>query len=476
MGKEKSDGIKQNIIYSIGYQILILVIPLITAPYTSRVLGADNTGIYSYTQAFANYFVLFAMLGVSNYGNRSIARVRDEKKELSRVFWEIFDFQLLMTGVMSVLYLGYVFTAVKSNRMIYLLQFLYVISAAFDISWFFFGIEKFKITVTRNAVIKILNAMAVFVFVKEKTDLPIYTFIMAVSILLNQLVIWPFLPKYVEFTKVTWKGIVRHIKPNLVLFIPVIAISLYNIMDKLMLGYFSTEAEVGFYSNAEKIAQIPNSIILAIGTVLMPRISNLIATGQEEKGNELFEKSFRVILLSSTLFAFGLGCVAKTFAPWFYGQEFEKCGIYILWLCPTILFKSAAGAIRTQVIIPKGKDNVYIISVIAGAVVNVIANILLIPVYEGLGAVIGTVFAEGAVCLIQIIMTRKDVNYGNFKGDFIVYMVAGVIMGLAIMQIDFVNGLLQMAIKAVAGGIIYIMLVALYYAILRKRGRNNVEA
>lgn len=364
---EKKDPLKLNIIYSTVYQVLVLIIPLITAPYVSRVLGATNLGIYSYTQAFANYFVLFAMLGVANYGNRSIAQVRDDSKLLSRTFWEIYSFQIFVTIIISIIYLIYCFVAVSQNRIIYLLQFLYVVSAGFDINWFFFGIEKFKLTVTRNIIIKIINAVLIFALVKERSDLSIYTLIMSLGTLVSVVILIPFLMRYVSFEKIEVKNVLKHIKPNLILFIPVIAISLYNIMDKLMLGYLSTADEVAFYSNAEKIAQLPNSIIMAVGNVLMPRMSNLIATGEKEKSSKLFDKSMTFMIVSSVLLAFGMASVSKVFAPWFYGEEFARCGLFILWLCPTIVFKSIAGSVRTQLIIPMERDKVYILSVSVGA-------------------------------------------------------------------------------------------------------------
>lgn len=460
---EKKDPLKLNIIYSTVYQVLVLIIPLITAPYVSRVLGATNLGIYSYTQAFANYFVLFAMLGVANYGNRSIAQVRDDSKRLSKTFWEIYSFQIFVTIIISILYLIYCFVAVSQNRIIYLLQFLYVVSAGFDINWFFFGIEKFKLTVTRNTIIKIINAVLIFALVKERSDLAVYTLIMSLGTLVSVVILFPFLMKYVSFEKIEIKNVLKHIKPNLVLFIPVIAISLYNIMDKLMLGYLSTSDEVAFYSNAEKIAQLPNSIIMAVGNVLMPRMSNLIATGDKEKSSKLFDKSMTFMIVSSVLLAFGMASVSKVFAPWFYGEEFARCGIFILWLCPTIVFKSIAGSIRTQLIIPMERDKVYILSVSVGAVVNLLANYFFIPLYQGLGAVLGTVLAEAAVCFIQIVMTADVVKYGKYVKYTIVSCIFGSIMYIILQAITIKGALLNILVSILIGALIYSVLCGVYF-------------
>lgn len=460
---EKKDPLKLNIIYSTVYRVLVLIIPLITAPYVSRVLGATNLGIYSYTQAFANYFVLFAMLGVANYGNRSIAQVRDDSKLLSRTFWEIYSFQIFVTIIISIIYLIYCFVAVSQNRIIYLLQFLYVVSAGFDINWFFFGIEKFKLTVTRNIIIKIINAVLIFALVKERSDLSIYTLIMSLGTLVSVVILIPFLMRYVSFEKIEVKNVLKHIKPNLILFIPVIAISLYNIMDKLMLGYLSTADEVAFYSNAEKIAQLPNSIIMAVGNVLMPRMSNLIATGEKEKSSKLFDKSMTFMIVSSVLLAFGMASVSKVFAPWFYGEEFARCGLFILWLCPTIVFKSIAGSVRTQLIIPMERDKVYILSVSVGAAVNLLANYFFIPLYQGLGAVLGTVLAEAAVCLIQIKMTTDLVKYGKYIKYTVVSCIFGSIMYVILQIITIKSALLNILVSMMVGALIYSVLSGVYF-------------
>lgn len=472
---EKNASLKTNIIYSTVYQVLILIIPLITAPYVSRVLGATNLGIYSYTQAFANYFVLFAMLGVANYGNRSIAQVRDNPKLLSKTFWEIYVFQIFITILVSVIYIIYCFTSISKNRVIYLLQFLYVISAGFDINWFFFGIEKFKLTVTRNTIIKIINAILIFVLVKEKSDLAIYTLIMTLGTLLSTAVLFPFLPKYISFERIKIKNVIRHVKPNLVLFIPVVAISLYNIMDKLMLGYFSTTDEVAFYSNEEKIAQLPNSIIMAVGNVLMPRMSNLIAVGNQKKGLELFDKSMIFMIVSSILLAFGMGSVSDVFAPWFYGKEFAKCGVYILWLCPTIVFKSIAGSIRTQLIIPMERDNVYIFSVSAGAIINLIANYFFIPLYQGLGAVLGTVLAEGVVCIIQMFMTRDVVNYRRYLKYTFIFCFIGEAMFLVLQMIHVQNSFVNIIVSMTVGVVIYSILSGIYFIKFEGMSIKNIK-
>lgn len=432
----KEESAKTNFIFNVCYQVFILVLPLITAPYISRVLGADNIGIYSYTQAFANYFVLFAMLGVNNYGNREIARTRDDRTTLSKTFWEIYTTQAFLTSVLSICYIVYSVCFVTNNKTIYLIQLFYVISAGMDINWFCYGLEKFKVTVTRSTVVRICTAIAIFVFVKNQSDLWKYTLIMAAGTLIGQIVVWPFVIHRIDFIRPTVKGMLKHVKGNCILFIPVLAVSLYNVMDKLMLGNISTTTEVGFYSYAEKIVQIPIAIIAALGTVLMPRISNLVVAGDNKKSEDLMDKSMLVAMFSSVAFAFGLAAISKPFTIWFYGNDFARCGNYIFLLSPIIIFKSWSAIIRTQYIIPNKKDGIFILSVSTGAIVNLILNALLIPRFDGYGAIVGTFFAELAVCLVQFTRVRKEIKFSTYLKDGLAFCIIGSLMFAGIYWIN----------------------------------------
>ena len=225
-------SVKKNFIYNLSYQILIMILPLITTPYISRVIGAEGIGIQSYTYSIANYFVLFAMLGINNHGNRSIAMVKNNQEKLNKTFTSIYLIQAVMSIIMIVFYIIYIIFFVKSYKIIFVIQLSYIIGALFDINWFFFGMEQFKITVTRNTIIKLMSVMSIFIFVKSENDLYLYSLILALGTLISQLILWNFIGKYVKFTKVKFDDVKEHVIPMLVLFIPAISVSIYKIMDK----------------------------------------------------------------------------------------------------------------------------------------------------------------------------------------------------------------------------------------------------
>ena len=462
-------SIKKNFLYNSLYQILILILPLVTVPYISRVMGPSGVGIYSYTFAIASYLYLIAMLGVNNYGNRTIAMVRDDRKKLTESFWSIYYLQLILSLLLSLGYIFFVIEYVDEYKLIYLLQVLYIISAAFDINWFCFGLEEFKLTVTRNTIIKILSVIAIFLFVNSSDDLWLYTLIMTAGLLLSQVVIWPFVIKRIDFLIPSWYSIRKHIKPNLVLFIPVIAISLYKVMDKIMLGAMSDVAQVGFYTNALKIVSIPLGLLTALGTVMLPRMSNLVANGELLKSKEMISKSMYFVMFMAAAFGFGIAGIAPEFTPWFFGDEFVDSTPLIMGLSITIVFIGWANVIRTQYLIPNSKDNIYIISVICGAVINLIINIIFIPVYGAMGAVVGTVVAEATVCIIQTWMARNALDIKKYFKDGLVFLMFGAIMFLALRGIPLLlSGTIIIVVQVLIGILLYVSLSMIFLIKIKK--------
>lgn len=424
-------SIRKNFSFNFIYQLLNIVVSLITTPYIARVLGAELSGMYSYYFSIANYFYLFAMLGINNYGNRSIAYIRNDMNELCNTFSEIYSVQFFSSVILLMAYFIYTFLLSK-NFMMSLILSLYVISAVFDINWFFWGIEKFTITITRNIIIKFMLLFGVFIFVKEKQDVYMYTGLMAFSHFVSNIMIIPFLHKYVHFSMPIRKNVIQHLKPMIILFIPVVAISLYNIMDKIMLGQIGTKEAVGYYDYSEKIMQIPNAFITAAGTVMLPRMSNIAKTKDFKVAEEYISKSMNVISLFSIGMAFGIAGIADNLIPFFLGVSYYPCISLVVVLTPIIVIKAWANVIRTQYLIPFGKDKVYVYSVGFGALVNVILNILLIPKLNAMGAVIGTIVAEMIVMGYQLFMVRHDLNLKKYFGQSYKYLFIGLSMFVAI--------------------------------------------
>lgn len=463
----KSNSVKKNFIYQLVYDILIMILPFLTSPYIARVIGAEGLGIYSYHYSISYYFVLFSILGLRNYGNRTIAKCRDNKEELDSTFSNLLAVHILVSLICCVGYIAYLFVVNQNEKIYAAIMFIQVLSGLFDISWFYFGIEHFKLTVSINTVVKVVNVICVFVFVKNTKDLWIYCLIMALGALISQIALWFPLNKYVHLVRPQWQIMKTHIKPMLILFIPSIAVSLYKYMDKIMIGVLSNKIQLGFYENAEKVINIPTTIITSFGTVMLPKMSNLMSTkGKNEIGRYIKISMFYVMWLSYAL-TFGLASVATVFAPVFWGTDFYQSGLIIMGLAITIPFISFANVIRTQYLIPSSRDKEFMVSVVSGAVVNLIVNAILIPTKGSFGAMIGTIIAEVTVCAIQCWTVRKELQlFDLFKQSspfvFFGILMFAVVFGMGrVLSCNVMTLLLQIAM----GGLIYcaVSFVYLYH-------------
>ena len=458
-------SLQKNFLYNVLYQILLVILPLITAPYISRTLGATAVGVYSYTYSVAYYFLLIAMLGIGNHGNRSIAAVRDDRKKLNKTFSSIYSLQVITFSIAILAYAIYLVLFVKDNRLIVLLQLIYVTSGLFDIGWLFFGLEQFKLTVARNTLIKI--STVVLMFVHKPSDLWKYTLIMSAGTLFSQAYLWLYVKKYVSFEKCSVKEITSNIKPVLILFIPVLAYSIYKVMDKIMLGNMSSYDQVGFYNNAEKIINIPMGIITALGTVMLPRMSNIVANGDKKRVDDYIRISAKLVTLLSSAIAFGLMGVSSVLAPVFFGDEFIACGEIIRLLSVTVFFIAWANVIRTQYLIPNKRDSIYLTSTMVGAILNLIINWMLIPKYQANGAAFGTIVAEFSVMLVQMVAVKNELPMRKYIMSYSPILIIGLIMAVLVDRIGIKLGVSvsTLAIQILAGGFFFCIATIAYLRI-----------
>lgn len=464
-------SLKSNYLYNSLYQVLNIILPLLTAPYLSRILGPEKIGTYAYSYSISYYFMLIALLGINNYGNRSCAVVRDNKKELSITFWQIYACQLFTGLICVACYLGWLFTLSGEMKLISTIMILNVVSSILDINWFYFGLEEFKLTTIRNIFVRLLTIVSIFVFVKNESDLWIYTFIMSLGIVGTQMVMWPFLPERIEKVKINPKDVIKHLKPIIILFIPVVAVSIYKVMDKIMLGYLCNMTQTGYYENTEKLINMPLGLINALGIVMLPRMSKLAADKDDSEANNLIDKSMMFVAFLSVAMSFGLASIAPEFIPIFFGDNFRECIPLVILISPTMFFFSYANVIRTQYLLPHKRDSSYIISVLVGAILNFAVNAILIPKYEAIGAVIGSLCAEAVVCILQMWFVRNELDVKKYYMYLPPFIVAGMIMAVSVRTIKkFIHwGMLGIFLEVSIGATLYIFLSTLYIYISNRK-------
>ena len=419
---------KKNAAYNVAYRMFSVFLPLVTAPCLSRTVGTEGVGLYSDAWTISEIFCLIGMLGLADYGVRTIAQVRDDREKLDRTFSGIWQMQLLVAGITLLFWLGYVFLAAGAEKTIALHLTMMSVSCLCSFDWCLMGLDQFRPIALRNTFVKLAAAACVFIFVKNKDDLWIYGFVWSLATLLGNLMSAATLRGKVRYRRVPMREALTHLKPCAVLFISVMAVSIYRKMDKVMVYSIAGADQNGLYENAEKIIYCLSGFISAIGTVMMPKVSHMWKLGEKEKIARHIDRSMELIICMVSALAFGLAAVADRFAPLFYGEDFRYSGTLMIPLAFTLIMIGFANVIRTQVVLPQERDHIFVKSVCCGAAVNLAANACLIPVMKSMGAVAGTLMAEMTVPLVQYWILRKELPYRNYLKYVGIYAVFGGVM------------------------------------------------
>ena len=452
-------SIARNYFYNLILQVSGIIIPFITVPYVTRVLDPQGVGIVSFTGSIVQYFTLFAALGMSIYGSRTIAYIRNDREKINETFWELFYIKLITTLLTTVVYLIIVFAISASYKVVYYVQSLNLIAVGFDISYFFTGIEDFKKVSLRSIIIKIISVVAIFLFVKTANDYVLYALISILGTLIGQVVLWAYLPEYIRIKKINYANLREHLLGMFKLFVPMIAIEVYTVLDKTMIGLINNEAEVAYYDYAQRIVKMSLMLITSLGTVMIPRVSNLVSSGYKDQVDEYAKKVFDFYTYGSVFLMVAFLSTMPTFVPMFFGQKFLKVKDLIMVISPILLFISWSNLFGMQLFVPFKLENFLTLSVVAGAVINFFLNLFLIPRYNSYGASIASVIAEFCVTLVQLLVVRKliDVRY-LFKGNW-KHFVSGLITFLSVYLITMnlnINLILKLGIELVLLVVIYL--------------------
>ncbi|WP_160689323.1 oligosaccharide flippase family protein [Clostridium sp. C2-6-12] len=461
-------SITRNLMYNLLLQVVTLVLPLITVPYTSRILGADGIGIYSFTLSITQYFIIFGTLGLSMYGNRQIAYIRDDKVRMSKTFWSIFFLRTITSGIAILLYY-IIFSKVAIYKEIYMIQMLNIIAATLDISWLYMGIEDFKKVVIRNLLVKIIGVGLIFTFVNSSRDLKLYVFINVLMLLIGNALMWAYLSSTVVKVKIKLKDISVHLVPSIKLFIPQIAIQIYAVLNKTMLGAFSNVEQLGYYEQADKIIQTVLGLVTALGIVMLPRMSNIFAKGDTKSMNNYLNSSLAWVAYISVPITIGVAGISYEFVPWFFGNSFESAKYIIIALAPILYLIAMSNVMGMQYLTPANRIKEFTVSVICGAVINVIINLILIPKIHAIGTCVATIMAEFSVTAVQCFCLRQEINIKQYLNLFAKYVFAAVIMFAVVRIIGMTMGIkiITTIVQSIIGAIVYIMILIML------REKNN---
>lgn len=448
----------KNYIYNTLYQILVLIAPLITTPYVSRVLGATGIGIYSYAQSIATYFVLVGAVGTTLYGQREIAYVQNDPKRRTEVFWEITIFRFAAVLLCTAIYF-LIFGLHGQYTIIYRILTLEVLATAFDISWFFMGMENFKTIVIRNTIIKICGIVLIFLFVKQPEDVTLYTLCLTLPIFVGNISLWFRLNQYlVKLDRSVFGGIPNHIKPIFILFFPQVAAEVYLVLDKTMIGFLASDIDqVGYYTQAQKIIKIVLMIVTSLGTVMMPAMSAAFAQGKTDEIVKNIKLAFRFVFMLAFALMFGICAVAEKFVPVFFGNGYDLVVPLMIVISPILVIIGMSNVIGKQYLLPTKQQGAYTSSIVTGAVVNFILNSVLICQFDAVGASAATVAAELSVTFVQCWHVRKQLPMKECLRPLFRYLILGMIMFLTVWGIGKIlpRGVVSLGIMIAVGVAVY---------------------
>lgn len=455
-------SIKKNFLYQFAYQVVNLLLPLITAPYVSRALGAESIGTYTYASTVSYYFWVVAMLGFETHGQRRIAGFQTDREKRSKLFFEIYTLQIIITVIVSLAYFGYALTLTGLDRQLGIIQIVYMASSCVNVVWLFEGVEEFKSVSIRNIVVKIVSTILIFLLVKSKDDLWLYALIIAGSTFGGCIILLVEAHKYVEFTKIKFSNLKLHVWPIIRVFLPQIGITIFMQMDKLMLGWWSTPRQLGYYQNGERIVNIPVTLILTIGNVIMPRIAKLRAEGDTTQIKRYNKLSMEALLLFGVACTTGLIAISKDFTPWFFGEDFRNSADVVSLLSVQIVFMAWENVLQKQYLTPMERDKVVIFCMSMAAAINLVLNSILIPRYAAIGAIIASLISHLFICVWESIILCKEQPITFFIKVLVEYSILGIIMCVIVMLIGSAivdqNLTVKVIVEITTGVVVYIAL------------------
>ena len=449
----------KNFLWNVGYQVFVLFVALVTVPYINRVLGPTGVGINAFTNSVVQYFILIGSLGINLYGSRGTAYVRDKPKELARYFWELTILRFVCIGIAVSAYL--IFVVINDQyRIFYLAQCVALVGTAFDISWFFQGMENFRVTVLRSTFVRIASLVLIFTLVHRPTDTLLYIVIIGGSQLLGNLTMWPSIKRYIkDRPRLRELHLKQHVRPSFGMLIPQLAIQIYVQLNKTMLGILVGVTASGFYDNSDKIIKMLLAIVTATGTVMLPHVANDFANGKHDAVKHSLEVSVHFVLAMAFPLAFGISAVASTFTYYFFSPRFMPVANLMAVEAVVVIPIAIASAVGVQYLLPTNQMKSYTKSVILGSLVNIVLNVPLILCWKTMGAIIGTVLSETVVTSYQVFAIRKQLHLRRLFSEAWKYFIAGAVMYAVVRLLESIitRSILALVIEVLIGMVVYVV-------------------
>ena len=412
MPKIEKNSIKKNFLMNVLLTLSTFIFPLITFPYVSRVLTPIGTGKVAMATSFVQYFVMFAMLGIPTYGIRAVAKVRDNREKLSKTVHELLIISAVMSVVAYVILLICIPTIprIAAEKPLYYIMSANILLNCLGMEWMYKGLEQYTYITVRSIIFKFIALVLMFVFIHNQSDYLWYGITSVVASSLSYVLNFYNAKKYID---IKWLGnydFKPHLKSVAIFFAMAIATTVYTHLDTVMLGFMTTDADLGYYNAAVKIKTVLVSLVTSLDAVLLPRASYYVETNKMKEVRIISAKALDFVFVAAipvTVFFvyFARQCIMLLSGDAYMGS-IQPMQI----LMPTTLFIGITNILGIQILVPLGKEKAVLQSEIVGAVVDLVLNFILIPKFASSGAAIGTLVAELCVLIYQNVVLWKVVK------------------------------------------------------------------
>jgi O-antigen/teichoic acid export membrane protein len=457
---EKS--IYKNVFYNVLKTVLSLVFPMLSFPYASRILGPAGLGKINFAGSIVSYAIMVASLGINAYGIREAAKYRDDKEKLSRFVSEILRINFFSTLFAYLLLFAAIFLVPRLSeyRILLILTSCTILFTTVGIDWLYSALEEYKYITSRSFITQLLALISLYVFIKTPDDYLKYALISVCASSGSNLFNLFHSRKYINIFKFRSKNYTRHLKPVLIMFGMTIAASIFTTMDTTMVGLLSGDYEVGIYGAAVKGVKLVNGLIATLGITLLPRMSYYIGAGKLDRFNMVFKKSIHITLFLACPAVILIIFNGEIIVNILSGKQYYDAIQCIQIIAGIILFSSFSLLIDNQILLPRGKEKLNLLALIAGAVTDFMLNLLLIPRYGAWGACLATLITEGVLFILHILFILKWYPLREIIGSSLYYLFASIVM---ILPLVFCFKVLN---YSVINNIIFSLLASAMYLLL----------
>lgn len=450
--------IHKNFIYNNLLGITNLVIPILIFPYVSRILGPDGIGIVSFAISLTAIFALVGSLGIPIYGIREIAKVKNHKDKLSKIFSELLFIQVVWIIFTLIIYSFWIiFTnTFKNNEIIKYFSFVHILGIVGMFNWFFQGIENYRFITIINFLTKFLMLILLFVLLKNQEQYWLYYSIIVITTLIGSIIslFYAFSFISIKYKNLNFK---KHLKPILILFSTQLAIGIYINLDIVFLNYFSNNYEVGIYTPPSRLVKIILILVTSLGTVLIPKLSSYIKQGKLEESKKIISKSLRFIFLTTFPISFLLVCLSNEIIFVFAGEQFANSSNLLILLTPIIILIGLSNIFSFQILVPSNRENKLMKAVIIGAFVSVILNYALIPEFKSKGAAYSILITELIITILTFYFAKQEMKFIlPFKSIVQYFLLSILIIPISYLFHTFLNGISYLIVTSIFSLFVYI--------------------